>query len=191
MSTFIYMVRHGESPKTEGTERTRGLTDKGKSDADRITELLREEGIEVFVSSPYQRAILTIQELARCSGQEVLIIEDLKERIFANEDSRMPDEELYPLLEKSFADPGFALTGGESNAACQRRAITVLKELLQAYRGRKIALGTHGAVMALMMGYYDHQYDLNFLLQTSKPDVYRMEFNDQELVEVRRMWNAL
>ncbi|KAF6625356.1 histidine phosphatase family protein [Paenibacillus sp. EKM208P] len=189
MKTFIYMVRHGESPKTEGNERTRGLTDKGKSDAFQITELLRGEGIEVFVSSPYQRAILTIQELAQCSGQEVLIFEDLKERIFSSEGNRMPDDELFPLLDKSFSDPNFALTEGESNAVCQNRSITVLKELLKIYRGRKVALGTHGAVMTLMMGYYDKQYDLNFLLHTSKPDVYRMEFNDQELVGVKRLWN--
>jgi 2,3-bisphosphoglycerate-dependent phosphoglycerate mutase len=43
--------------------------------------------------------------------------------------------------------------------------------------------------MTLMMGYYDKQYDLDFLLHTSKPDVYRMEFNGQTLVEVQRMWN--
>ncbi|WP_025678162.1 histidine phosphatase family protein [Paenibacillus polymyxa] len=188
METFIYMVRHGESPKTEGNERTRGLTDKGKSDAYRITELLKGEGIEVFVSSPYQRAILTIQELARRSGQEVLVFEDLKERIFLNEDHRMPDAELFPLLDKSFSDPNFALQGGESNTVCQNRSIAVLKELLKTYRGQKVALGTHGAVMALMMGYYDKQYDLNFLLHTSKPDIYRMKFNGQELVEVKRLW---
>lgn len=123
-----------------------------KSDAFQITELLREEGIEVFVSSPYQRAILTIQELAQCSGQEVLIFEDLKERIFSSEDNRMPDDELLPLLDKSFSDPNFALTGGESNAVCQNRSITVLKELLKIYRGRKVALGTHGAVMTLRIG---------------------------------------
>lgn len=189
MKTFIYMVRHSESPKTEGNERTRGLTDKGKSDANRITQLLKGEGIEVFVSSPYQRAILTLQELAQCSGQEIIVFEDLKERIFLNEDSRMPDNELLPLLEKSYTDSTFSLTGGESNADCQNRAITVLKELLRIYRGRKIALGTHGAVMTLMMGHYDNQYDLNFLCHISKPDVYRMEFNDEALVEVTRMWN--
>jgi phosphohistidine phosphatase SixA len=33
MKNIIYMVRHGESPKIEGNERTRGLTDKGRSDA--------------------------------------------------------------------------------------------------------------------------------------------------------------
>jgi len=94
------------------------------------------------------------------------------------------------LLKKSFSDPNFALKGGESNAVCQNRAIKVLKELLKTYRGQKVVLGTHGAVMTLMMGYYDNQYDLNFLLHTSKPDIYRMEFHDQELVEVNRLWKC-
>lgn len=100
----------------------------------------------------------------------------------------MSDKELMPLLEKSFSNPNFALMGGESNAACQERAMRVLKELLNTYQGRKIALGTHGAVMTLMMGYYDNQYDLNFLLHISKPDIYRMEFNGEELVGVKRLW---
>ncbi|WP_225999069.1 histidine phosphatase family protein [Paenibacillus sp. BJ-4] len=190
MKTYIYMVRHGESPKTEGNERTRGLTDKGKVDTNRITELLKTEGIEVFVSSPYQRAILTIRELAQCLGKEILIFEDLKERNFSADDIRMPDSELMPLLNRSFSDPNFTLSGGESNADCQNRAIKVLKELLKTYQGQKIAIGTHGAVMTLMMGYYDSQYDLDFLLHTSKPDIYKMEFNGQELVEVKRLWSV-
>lgn len=188
MKTFIYMVRHGESPKTEENERTRGLTEKGKLDTYRITDILEKEGIEVLISSPYNRAILTIQELAKRLGQEVLVFEDLKERIFSAEDKRISDKELLPLLKKSFSDPNFALTGGESNAVCQNRAIKVLKELLKTYQGRKVVLGTHGAVMTLVMGYYDRKYDLDFLLHTSKPDIYRMEFSGQELVEVKNLW---
>lgn len=46
MKTYIYMVRHGESPKTENNERTRGLTDRGLADAKRITEMLKDEGID-------------------------------------------------------------------------------------------------------------------------------------------------
>ncbi|MFK7691608.1 histidine phosphatase family protein [Paenibacillus sp. HJGM_3] len=130
MKTYIYMVRHGESPKTEGNERTRGLTEQGKADAERITALLRGENIDVFVSSPYRRALLTIQELARCSGKELVEVEDLKERIFSKANNRMPDNELFPLLQKSYSDPSFALEGGESNSDCQNRSISVLKELL-------------------------------------------------------------
>ncbi|PEA80908.1 histidine phosphatase family protein [Bacillus pseudomycoides] len=188
MKTFIYMVRHGESPKIEENERTRGLTEKGELDTYRITDILQGEGIDVFVSSPYHRSILTIQGLAKHLGQEVIVFEDLKERIFSAEDKRISDKELLPLLQKSFSDPNFALKGGESNAVCQKRAIKVFKELLKTYRGQKIVLGTHGAVMTLMMGYYDSQYDLNFLLHTSKPDIYRMEFNGEELEEVKRLW---
>ncbi|PFK47668.1 histidine phosphatase family protein [Bacillus cereus] len=188
MNTVIYMVRHGDSPKAEGNERTRGLTEKGKIDADKVTDILQKEGIEVVVSSPYSRSILTIQRLAEHLGQEVLVFEDLKERVFSIGDKRMSDKELMPLLKRSFSNPNFALMGGESNIACQNRAIKVLKELLKTYRGQKVVLGTHGAVMTLMMGYYDNQYDLNFLLHTSKPDIYRMEFHGQELVEVKRLW---
>lgn len=188
MKTFIYMVRHGESPKMGENERTRGLTAQGAFDAHRITEILQGEDIDVFASSPYKRSILTIQELAERSGQKVIVFEELKERIFSAEDSRMPDKELSSLLIRSFADPNFALTGAESNAACQNRAITVLKKLLMTYQGCKIVVGTHGVVMTLIMGYFNRQYGLNFLLHTSKPDIYRMEFSGQELVEVKRLW---
>ncbi|WP_410982967.1 histidine phosphatase family protein [Bacillus cereus] len=191
MNTVIYMVRHGDSPKAEGNERTRGLTEKGKIGANRVTDILQKEGIEAVVSSPYSRSILTIQRLAEHLGQEVLVFEDLKERVFSTGDKRISDKELMPLLKKSFSNPNFALMGGESNAACQERAMRVLKELLNTYQGRKIALGTHGAVMTLMMGYYESRFDLNFLLHSSKPDIYRMEFCGQELVEVTRLWEEI
>jgi 2,3-bisphosphoglycerate-dependent phosphoglycerate mutase len=80
------------------------------------------------------------------------------------------------------------LKEGESNAGCQRRAIKVLKELLDTFRDKKVVIGTHGVVMTLMMGYFDSAYDLNFLHSTSKPDIYRMEFKEMELVNVQRLW---
>lgn len=190
MQTFIYLVRHGDSPKTGENERTRGLTKKGHRDAKEITELLKEEEIEIFASSPYSRAILTIEELAELSGKQVLPIEDLKERVFLEGDTRLSDEELFPLLEKSFADPDFLLPGGESNKDCQQRAVRALKEILAGCQGRKVAIGTHGAVMTLMMAYFDNRYNLDFLRQLSKPDVYRMTFEGEKLVEVNRLWGS-
>lgn len=187
MKTYIYMVRHGDSPK-KGNERIRDLTEKGKLDAQRITDVLKDEEINTVISSPYTRSILTVEPLAKQIGQEVLVFEDLKERIFSAEDVRISDKDLFPLLKKSFSEPNFSLLGGESNTDCQNRAIKLLKELLNTYQGRKVVVGTHGAVMTLIMGYYDSKYDLNFLLHTSKPDIYRMEFNEQELVGVKRLW---
>lgn len=187
MSTFVYMVRHGDSPKEED-ERTRGLTEKGLRDAQHVTELLKGEEIDVVISSPYNRSIWTVEKLAQQIGTEVVVFEDLKERNFSPDDKRISDQELVPLLAKSFSEPHYALEGGESNRDCQKRAVTVLKELLTAYEEKKVVIGTHGAVMTLMMGFYDDKYDLNFLHSTTKPDIYRMEFNGQELVDVERLW---
>lgn len=188
MQTVIYMVRHGESPKTEGNERTRALTDKGMQDAKIITELLKDEGIDTFISSPYRRAVLTIEEAARSAGKEVLVIEDLKEIVFAGEDKILQDHEVYPLVKKMFAEPESSLPGGESMTIGRERTVAVLKKILKDYKGQKVAIGTHGAVMTLMMGYFDSQYDVEFLFTTSKPDIYRMEFDEDRLIDVTRLW---
>ncbi|WP_456278643.1 histidine phosphatase family protein [Bacillus sp. AK128] len=188
MSTFIYMVRHGESPK-EGIERTRELTEKGYNDAQRVTAILKDEHIDAVVSSPYLRSIQTVEKLAKQLGKEVLVFEDLKERKFSSEDTRISDKELLPLLEKSFLEWNFTLEGGESNADCQKRAVKVLKELLITFRNKKVVVGSHGAVMTLMMRFFDPNYDLKFLHSTSKPDIYRMEFNGELLVKVKRLWS--
>jgi 2,3-bisphosphoglycerate-dependent phosphoglycerate mutase len=188
MKTYIYMVRHGDSPKV-GVERSRGLTLQGVEAAKRVTDLLKEEGIDVVISSPYLRSILTVQELADDLGQEVLLCEELKERVFSSEGTKISDSELIPLLENSFSNANFSLSGAESNVACQERAVSALFKILETYRGHKVAIGTHGAVMTLMMGYFDSKYDLSFLLSTSKPDIYRLEFNGFALVEVTRLWS--
>ncbi|QXE03228.1 histidine phosphatase family protein [Terribacillus sp. DMT04] len=188
MQTFIYMVRHGDSPK-EGNERTRGLTENGYIDAQRVTAIVADEGIDVVVSSPYTRAILTVNEIAKQINQDVLVYEDLKERRFSADDNRVGDKELIPLLETSFNDASYALEGGESNADCQKRAVNVLLELLDKFQGKKVVIGTHGAVMTLMLGYFDSCYGLDFLHSTSKPDIYKMEFMGRELVNVQRMWD--
>ena len=187
MKTFIYMLRHCDSLKT-GNEKDRGLTEKGVTDAQRLIKILQEENINTVISSPYTRSVLTVQPLAEHIGQNVVIIENLKERVFSPEKNRLSDNELQCLLEKSFEEPDFTLKGGESNNECQRRGIDALKSILHTFKGQKIVVGTHGAVMTLMMGYFDNSYGLDFLLSTSKPDIYRMEFNELELIDVTKIW---
>lgn len=190
MKTYIYMVRHGESPKTEGDERTRGLTEKGLSDARIITQLLKDEEIDAFISSPYKRAVATIKELAQSVGKEIVVLEELRELVLIGNNQIMADNELYPLVKKMFTEPDFSLLGGESITICRNRVVSALGKILEQYRGQKVVIGTHGAVMTLMMGYFDPQYDLEFLLKTSKPDIYKMEFQDEVLIETKRLWGT-
>ncbi|CAI6087335.1 histidine phosphatase family protein [Cohnella sp. JJ-181] len=186
MKTIIYMVRHGESPYNEGNKRTRGLTPKGKVDIKKVTRLLIEEGIDMVISSPYRRAILSVEGLAEHLKLDIQIFEDLKERHFAS--YMMDNSELMSGIRESFNDPDYTLPGGESNAECQNRAISVLNPILQEHRGQKIAIGTHGLVMTLMMNHFDPVFGLDFLNLLTKPDIYKMQFEGLELEEVTRMW---
>ncbi|AAU16764.1 histidine phosphatase family protein [Bacillus cereus] len=190
MNTYIYMVRHGESPKLDGGERTRGLTEKGSLDVHRVTDILKTEGIDTFISSPYKRAVLTIEKTANLYEREILIYENLKECMFSSGDQVISDKEVYPLVKKMFSNPDFARTEGESYTDCQRRVVKVLREILMDFQGQKIVIGTHGLVMTLMMNYFDEQYDFEFLMNTSKPDIYKMEFNEEQLMNVERLWKA-
>jgi len=190
METYIYMVRHGESPKIEGNERTRGLTEKGERDAKRVTELLENEGIDAYFSSPYLRAVLTIEELATIAGKEILVYEDLKELVFSRNDTIIPDHELYPLVDAMFSDRELRSPGGESIMECQIRAVTILKDLIKEYSGQKIVIGTHGLIMTLMLEHFDSNYGYDFLMRCSKPDVYKLIFRDEELKGIERVWGS-
>ncbi|MED3612743.1 MULTISPECIES: histidine phosphatase family protein [Bacillus] len=188
MNTYIYMVRHGESSKLEGSERTRGLTEKGSLDAHRVTDILKTEGIDTFISSPYKRAVLTIEKSADFYEKEVVIYENLKECMFLSEDKIISDKEVYPLVKKMFSDPDFALTEGESYKDCQVRVVKMLKKILMNFQGQKIVIGTHGLVMTLMMNYFNNQYGFEFLIHTSKPDIYKLEFKEEQFMNVERLW---
>ena len=41
--------------------------------------------------------------------------------------------------------------------------------------------------MTLMMNYFDKQYGFEFLMNTSKPDIYKMEFKEEQLMNVEIM----
>ncbi|SFE02986.1 2,3-bisphosphoglycerate-dependent phosphoglycerate mutase [Paenibacillus catalpae] len=187
MKTVIYMVRHAESPYTEGTERTRGLTIKGKGDVEKVTEILKKEEIDVIISSPYNRAILSVEGLAQYLGLDIKTFEDLRERYFAGE--IIDNAELMSAINEKFYDFEYSLPGGESNFDCQNRSMSVLKNILKEHSGKKIAIGTHGLVMTLMMNYFDSSYGLDFLNQLKKPDIYKLIFEDLELKEVIRLWD--
>ncbi|TMV50317.1 histidine phosphatase family protein [Paenibacillus mesophilus] len=187
MNTCIYFIRHAESVYIEGNERERGLTDKGMKDAAAIRELLLGEQIDVFVSSPYRRAVHTIQELADAAGQSILIEEDLRERQLSGAD--VGKDRFMEAKRKVFEEPDFSFPGGESSREAQNRAGGVVARLLQQYSGKKIGIGTHGDIMTLMMNRYDEKYGYDFWRSTTMPDIYKLKFDRNDmLIEVTRLW---
>ncbi|WP_419878942.1 histidine phosphatase family protein [Brevibacillus centrosporus] len=186
MLTDIYMVRHAESPFTLNAEETRELSRKGWKDAERIAEILQREGVDAFVSSSYKRAIQTIEIAAKRLGKSIVIDSRFRERDLARHDHFFIDME--QAVERAFSDPAFSYPGGESNAVAGVRGVKALEELLATYRGKKVAIGTHGNIMTIIMNRFDSTYDFQFWRKTTKPDLYRLTFAENDLREVVRLW---
>lgn len=182
--TTLYFVRHAESPYVEGEERNRGLSDKGLLDALIVKDLLVNERIDIFISSPYERAIRTIKNLAHEVAEEIAIEEDLRERVigdFGNLDFKEAKRKLYN-------DFDFMYPNGESSHEAQDRASAIVHKVLHVHQGKKIVLGTHGDIMTLMMNHFDAKYDYEFWASTSMPDIYKLNCEGNELLHVERLW---
>ena len=187
MNTTIYMIRHAKSPFVFGQERMRELSHQGKSDAKKVTEIMNDKQVDLIVSSPYVRAIQTIEEIATNKDIEVMVYEELKERQLKGA-YKLTEDEIQQAIKTSFKDIDFHLKDGESIRDVQNRAIPVIKSLLNNYQGKTIIIGTHGNVMTIIMNYFDKSYGYEFWKNTSKPDIYKLEFSGENLLSVHRLW---
>lgn len=191
MKTYIYFIRHGIAPFSIEHERSGGtsLSEQGKLDAMRVAELLSNEDIDVIVSSSYFRALETVSPLAEQLKKEIIPYIELIERPIASLNYAVSEEELLIGIEQSFVDIDFCLPEGETTRQAQERAIPLIKKLLSDFKGKKIAIGTHGNIMTIILNYFNSNYGFEFWKQTTKPDIYRLEFEEQELNLVERLWN--
>lgn len=185
--TSIYFVRHAESIYAEGSERTRGLTDKGRRDAEKVRDLLFEENIDLFVSSPYRRAVETIQPLAAALRKDIRVEEELRERWLSDEE--IGKNRFAEAKRKLFENFDYVFPGGESSREAQSRACRVIENLLRTYEGKRVVIGTHGDIMTLMLNRYDRNYDFDFWKSTTMPDIYKLLFDGSDrLLGVTRLW---
>lgn len=185
MLTNLYLVRHAHSTYTSD-EIGRPLSSKGFADAERISGVLANEKIDVIISSPYKRAIQTVGSIAKKLGIEVNLEEGFKERTL----SREPVEDFTMAITRVWEDPTFFLPGGESNHVAQKRGIKAIGNVLECYEGKNIVIGTHGNIMVLIMNHFDKKYDFNFWKNLNMPDIYKLTFENKNLVDIKRLWDS-
>ncbi|HDR7776951.1 TPA: histidine phosphatase family protein [Bacillus tropicus] len=180
--TTIYFVRHAHSTYTK-EERERPLSEKGHLDAENVTRLLKDKHIDVVISSPYKRAIQTVQGIANTYHVSIEIEEDLRERLLSSE----PIADFNDAIENVWEDWSFAHEGGESNDVAQRRAVICLQNILKKYEDKNIVIGTHGNIMVLLMNYFDSKYDFQFWKTLHMPDLYKLTFDNNRFISAERI----
>lgn len=179
MYTNLYFVRHAHSTYTPN-ELGRPLSDRGFADAEKVTELLKNENMKHIISSPYQRSIQTVEGLANYFDKKIEIKDGFRERRLAEK----PVDDFPAAIMKVWKDWHFSYQGGESNATAQKRGVRTTFDVLEKYSGENIVIGTHGNILVLIMNYFAEQFDFNFWKELEMPAVYQLLFEGESLVEV-------
>ena len=78
--THLYYVRHAQPDYSVHDDLTRPLTEKGMRDCALVTAFLADKSIDRVFSSPYKRAVDTVQPFAAQAHLPITLIDDLRER---------------------------------------------------------------------------------------------------------------
>jgi len=179
---MILLIRHCQS---SGQTPEAPLTELGRRQAERLAEMLAPLGVGSIVSSPYARAVQTIEPFARCSGLAIRRDERLRERELSPDS--VPD--WLDHVERSYGDLDYALPGGESGGTARRRGREVVDGLIDAPRGPCVVV-THGNLLSLVLGSLDASIaaaGFEFWRSITNPDVYRVS-RDHEAWSIERLW---
>jgi 2,3-bisphosphoglycerate-dependent phosphoglycerate mutase len=170
----VLLVRHAE-PIPIGApdiaDNDRPLTDEGRAAAAELAEELDGWEITAIYSSPYRRALETVEVLARRRRLEVQVLEDLRERLL----STALHDDWETSLARAWADPDLALPGAESGRGAQRRAMAILDLLRTRHAsGGRIVLGSHGNLISLVLQHLEPEIGVEFHLAMPMPALYRL-----------------
>ena len=176
----IYIIRHcaasGQEPDAE-------LTKRGKKQAVELAGFLADANIDRIISSPYTRAVQSIEPLAETLAVEIETDERLKERVLSS--GELPD--WLEQLKNTFENYDFALEGGESSQQALDRISQVVEELENS-GCQTAAIVTHGNIMALLLSRYMKGFGFEGWCSLSNPDVFLLNEGDVE-EECKRLWS--
>lgn len=148
-------MRHGEThwniaSRIQGHSDS-GLTDVGRAQADAIARRLAREPFDVLVASDLGRTLETAERIAALTGHAVRADPRFRERSFgAGEGLTYAEvERAYPGAFRADRgiDPDYAIPGGESRRAFQRRIIAAFESLALELADARVVVVTHGGVL--------------------------------------------
>ena len=141
--THLYYVRHAQPDYSIHDDLTRPLTEKGMRDCALVTDFLTDKSIDRVFSSPYKRAVDTVQPFAAQAHLPVTLIDDLRERRI---DSVWIDD-FESFCKAQWADFDYRYKDGECLREVQERNIEALQKILLTCAGQNIVIGGHGTAI--------------------------------------------
>ena len=172
--TLLYLVRHGETVDNANhimQGQTQGeLNENGIKQAEDLAERLKDEPIDVFVSSDLQRSIHTCKLIAAPHGKAVTTTPLLRERDWGSFTGKY-----IPNL-ANLNDPSLWPDDIESLDVLKARAKEFLTWLKEEYPEKKVLAVGHGIInKAIQSVYFDKP--MNELKPMGNAEVRMLELN--------------
>ncbi len=161
MTTKIVLVRHGETEWNK-TSRYQGVKDvelneKGKKQAKKLFDYLKDEKFDTIYSSTLKRAQETIQGIADYQNKEIITISELMEIDFGQWEGLTFSEieKDYPDLAKKWAkDPTCCKPpDGEHIREVEERVGETIDKIVDDNPDKKILIATHGGIIRIIFAY--------------------------------------
>ena len=162
-STKLIIIRHGETEQNrnnilQGAIDTQ-LSELGLFQAEKVAQRLKDEKIDVLVSSHLQRAVKTAEAIARQNTyfqenkDQILVDKAFREISYGVMDGRNRNEifDDKRLLLGALDQYNFKYENGESIRDVHLRIKRALKKLLKEHEGKTIAIVTHGMTKRTMI----------------------------------------
>ena len=178
----IYLVRHAEAVyESRIPDAARPLSARGVHQANALVTHLEHLGIEEIHSSPYERCVDTIAPLAEKLRLEPRIVQELRERAF----TRSHIADWASVWRTAWIDPDFAFHDGESGRQAQQRMYEAVTRLVATSPARKLAVSSHGNVIALLLQRIDSRFGFEHACAIRNPDILRLTVDGNSL-----LWDA-
>jgi 2,3-bisphosphoglycerate-dependent phosphoglycerate mutase len=148
-----------------------------------LTNFFADIKVERIISSPYKRAIQTIQPLANQLEIEIEINSQVAERSL----SPKPLSDWFEKLKATFEDFDLKYEGGESSHEATDRIAGVLNTVINEGVENTIIV-THGNIMSLLLNYYNKEFGFEDWNKLSNPDIYLLKSEKKEIT-FERIWS--
>lgn len=184
MTTELYFIRHASSDLSVKNERTRPLSGQGQLDAKKLLQIFKHVKIDHIYSSPYTRAIETVEYLAESHRKTIITSENLRERTIGRWIDDFPS-----YAHAQWEDFHYRIENGESLHNVQVRNIAEVKHLLDQHDNTTIIIGTHGTALGTILNYYDQQFGFEqfWAMVDKMPYIIHMIFENNRFKSFKKL----
>ena len=205
-NTIIYLIRHAETVDENGVRNTDEnsqlinekeiLSVEGEKQSKKLSECEELKNIDIIWSSSYTRAKATAKYIAYENNLSVNLDARLSERKLGNlkeiaefiKDKATRDPSQEQLLDRKFKT-----SDGESAEETNKRMNEFMDMILEDYRGKKIAVVSHGgSIKFLLLNWCVVNENVklvykNSVLDISSPCLLKLTFRDKELIDILQL----